>query len=382
MRRSAFVVGLGSVVLANALPAQRVLSSLDLSGTGVWYADTVHSTGSSLSPAIRVDWSRATISAFGNLSRVGGGISAQGSLNPSLFTPNIGPVSGEFAASLGGSAHPDGTRTGQSLAIGRAYFSQRHAGAWLGLGAGATWDGALWRDVRQTEAGLWMRSHELVSLATVTPVVVADSIRYTDFQAAARYPWSSYEVGVTAGARSGSVGAAIGGTSRVWGSLSATMWLSSSLAIVGSAGSYPVDLTQGYPGGRFVTLALRIASRNTRAVQRAEDAASAPVSESREPTATPAPASDFEAVSTTGTRRVLRLRAPSAHAVEINADFTGWQPVPFKRETSGIWTVVLTIPSGAHQFNIRVDGGPWLVPPGVLSTRDEFGGVVGILSIE
>jgi len=32
--------------------------------------------------------------------------------------------------------------------------------------------------------------------------------------------------------------------------------------------------------------------------------------------------------------------------------------------------------------NLRVDRGQWIAPPGLLTTRDEFGGVVGILTIE
>jgi hypothetical protein len=33
-------------------------------------------------------------------------------------------------------------------------------------------------------------------------------------------------------------------------------------------------------------------------------------------------------------------------------------------------------------MNIRIDGGGWISPPGLLATADEFGGVVGILVIE
>jgi hypothetical protein len=33
-------------------------------------------------------------------------------------------------------------------------------------------------------------------------------------------------------------------------------------------------------------------------------------------------------------------------------------------------------------MNTRIDGGKWLVPQGLLSVSDEFGGAVGILVIE
>jgi hypothetical protein len=33
-------------------------------------------------------------------------------------------------------------------------------------------------------------------------------------------------------------------------------------------------------------------------------------------------------------------------------------------------------------MNIRLDGGAWIVPPGLLTSTDEFGGLVGLVTIE
>jgi len=33
-------------------------------------------------------------------------------------------------------------------------------------------------------------------------------------------------------------------------------------------------------------------------------------------------------------------------------------------------------------MNVRLDGGKWLVPPGLLSMLDEFGGTVGLLVVD
>jgi hypothetical protein len=376
------VAATAGVVLAGTLAAQRVERSVDVSGTGIWYADSIHAAGSSLNPAVRVDWSSATLGAFASVSRVGGGVSAQGMLTPSVFTPSVGPFSGELAASLGGSTHPDGTRTGQTLAVARGYASRANLGAWIGAGAGATWDGAVWRRVRQSEAGAWRQWNGITSLATVTPVVVADSIRYTDIQAALRYAKQSLELGVTLGTRAGSVGPAIGGASRAWGSVSAVAWLTSSVAIVASGGSYPVDLTQGYPGGRFVTIALRIASHGSRSSERAPDTRRSPITTTALENAPAAEATNLQTVTISGTRRTLRLVASSARTVEINADFTQWRPVALSRAADGSWAVTLPIAAGTHQMNIRIDGGAWTVPSGMLTMADEFGGVVGILRFE
>jgi hypothetical protein len=42
----------------------------------------------------------------------------------------------------------------------------------------------------------------------------------------------------------------------------------------------------------------------------------------------------------------------------------------------------LPLKPGKYQMNLRIDGGNWLVPPGLLSMSDEFGGTVGLLVIE
>jgi hypothetical protein len=356
-----------------ALPvgAQRTVPSVEVSGLGVWYADTVRSAGASVSPALRVDWANATLNASGTLSRLGQGASSvQGTIAPSIFSPSYGPLSVEGAASLGGSSHHDGTRTGQMLGIARAHVMRGDVGGWVGGGVGRTWDGDLWRNVRQAEIGAWTARDGVNVLAMITPVKV-DTLRYTDFQAALRAPaMRAFELGVNGGARTGSVGAAVGGSSRTWGSVTGTAWVSSRVAIVASAGNYPVDLTQGYPGGRFVTLALRFGAR---------DVAEAPTAEM--PAATPS-APVFDVRPATQGRRVLRFNAPTAKTVEVSGDFTKWQPQRLTREANGWWSVTLPVSVGTHQINLRVDGGAWIAPPGLLTSRDEFGGVVGILVVQ
>jgi hypothetical protein len=367
----------------SALEAQRVVSSLDLSGTNVWYGDSVQSGGASFSPSLRIDWPRATLSGAANVSRLAGaGMSVQGMMAPSVFSPSVGPFTGELTGSLGGSTHQDGSRTGQAIGLVRAYATGAGAGVWAGAGGGRTWDGVVWRGVRQGEFGAWVQNAGMTLLATVAPVVVQDTIKYTDIQGAWRLPVASYELGATAGVRAGTVGAAVGGSSRVWASGSAVAWLTSGLAIVASGGSYPVDFTQGYPGGHFVSVALRVASRPARKESRS---ATPPLDALAEAATTTlaAGATAFEVrASPTGGPRELRIRAASARSVEVNGDFTQWQPVSLVRADDGWWTITQAIAPGTYQINLRIDGGAWLAPPGLLTTKDEFGGIVGILTIE
>jgi len=37
---------------------------------------------------------------------------------------------------------------------------------------------------------------------------------------------------------------------------------------------------------------------------------------------------------------------------------------------------------GKYQINLRMNGGKWIAPPGLLSMLDEFGGSVGLLVVE
>jgi hypothetical protein len=382
-----FVVGvlLSAARFSSAqLPPPRVVSSLDVSATNVWYADTIRSNGVSIMPAVRLDWTRATLGGSASITHLArGGTSAQVSIAPSVFTPSWGAFTAELAGAFGGSAHEDGTRTGQTIAMTRVYAIGALYGAWAGGGIGRTWDGFVWRPVKQGEFGAWLNRGEMTGLVSLTPVVVEDTIRYADLQTALRYPTGRFELGVTGGTRAGASGPAVGGSSRAWGNVSALVWLSQRWAIVGSAGSYPVDLTQGYPGGRFLSVALRVASRNTREVQR-EEVSPRVTSGSGDTDENSATALAFEIRTPTarGTQRELRVHAPAAKMVEITGDFTGWQPVRLTRADGGWWTMVRTLARGTYQMNIRIDGGPWTVPPGLLTSRDEFGGTAAILTIE
>ena len=45
------------------------------------------------------------------------------------------------------------------------------------------------------------------------------------------------------------------------------------------------------------------------------------------------------------------------------------------------WETSLTIAPGLHQVQVRLDGGPWQVPPGLPRTNREFAGEAGVLVV-
>jgi hypothetical protein len=81
-------------------------------------------------------------------------------------------------------------------------------------------------------------------------------------------------------------------------------------------------------------------------------------------------------------RRRLRIPAANATRVEVMADFSDWRAIALRPDGEGYWAVDLDLPPGHYRLNVRFDGGPWIVPPGLVQVLDEFGGRVGELLIE
>jgi len=153
--------------------------------------------------------------------------------------------------------------------------------------------------------------------------------------------------------------------------VSGTYWLSPMVGVIAGAGRYSPDPWQAHPGGRFVTLSLRVGFQP--AVRARLRAPHGP--------ATPAGVSSFQVDEVGEGRWVLRVRAPLARQVEVTGDFTDWQPMPLSSLGDGTWAVTLPLLPGTYRLNLRVDGGPWAVPPGVGMTDDDFSGRVGVVIV-
>jgi hypothetical protein len=243
-------------------------------------------------------------------------------------------------------------------------------GAWLGAGAGEALD-IQWRSVRQADVGAWVASDSASLVVSVAPTMVDDTIRYADANVAAHRDFGTWALDGTLGARGGNQLPSLPANHKVWGSVGATYWLSDRVGIVASGGTYPVDFTQGFPGGRFLSLAVRLRSR----FELTHIAVEPPL-----PTAEVRSFSVARAADGGGRQRV-RMFAPNAHSVDIMGDFTQWTPLSLASDARGWWSVTLPIENGTHEVNVRVDGGPWLAPPGLATHEDEFGGIVALLVV-
>ena len=370
-RTAAWFVAASIVPVAGS--AQRVVSSLDAQATRLQYADTINATAGGLSPSIRADWANAALAASGTFAQLANAWSTDGSVRGSLFTPSAGPAYAELAAKLGGSAHQDGTHTTALIGMARLHADGNSAGAWLGAGGGSTSDGYRWRSVREAEAGAWFGNGPGTLTLTAQPTQVDDSVRYTDVTAEAGWQGRVFEVGALAVTRAGSQLPSLPSSGNLWASMNVVAWIMPRVALLASAGSYPVDYTQGFPGGRFVSAGVRFSfSRRRRATLESIG------------TTVARAAKGVTGLRLTGSApgpRVLHIRAPRARTVEVQGDFTGWEPKTLTPDTDGWYTLDTPIQGGTYQMNVRLDGGAWLPPPSLTTVRDEFGGVTGVLVV-
>lgn len=362
-------VGVLLVVPVTLAAQQSSGSSLDISSSRMRFADSIDASAVSLTPAFRSSGSRGSFSGLGTYSQLSGWWSASGLADATVILARTRFLSAEAEGIAGGSQHSDGGRTGQLLGLGRLHLASPARGIWVGGGGGNTWDGA-WRAVVQGDAGAWIASDASSLAVRLSPTMVDDTIRYADTFLAARHETFPWELSVTLGARSGDRIPTLPANRNVWGSVGAVFWMARSAGLVAGAGTYPVDFTQGFPGGRFVTFGLRFRSGTNAAPAPAARAA-------RGAEAVRA----FQARRTAGSSHSIRIFAPEARSVELTGDFTEWRAVPLRSDGRGWWTATFAIPNGIHELNVRVNGGDWLVPPGLTSAKDEFGVVTGVLVV-
>ena len=364
---------------ASQAHGQRAETGVDIGAVALRYADTLNASAVALSPHATLDWGSTLADASGTFSQfMSGGWSAQGALSASRFSSVGHSMIAELGAFAGGSTHHDGTRTGEVLANLRLHYIRESGEFFLGGAVGRTNFGGGAEAVVAGDVGFFTRMRGIEATVTVSPVAL-DSTKYADSQLSLSWTRSNVDFDALVGFRAGDQLVGLGATSRGWGSVSAVFWLKPHLAAVLGGGSYPIDPTQGFPGGRFVSASVRLARGNRHRVDSTVANTQQPVTQP----VTPGVIEEF-AWERSGARDVtLRARVAGARSVEVSGDFTNWTPVRLAPAAdSGWWSLTLPLRPGKYQMNLRVDGGKWLVPPGVLSMVDEFGGAVGLLVVE
>lgn len=299
-------------------------------------------------------------------------------MNVALFSPlSSRGLMLEGAGSLGGSSFPGGVSTAQGLGAARLHWLRGAQAAWIGASAGSMFDGLERRGVRQAEIGLTLATSRERLTLLASPSVTDDTLRYTDFLAVASTAVSAVDISLSIGGRSGATLPIIGGDRKLWGGAQLLLWLRPRAALVVGAGTYPVDVTQGFPAGQYVSLGLRLGERRSRASERQA------LSRQSRREARAGGVDDFRVRIADDGTLALRVRAASAQRVELSSDLTRWAPVALTRGSDGWWW--LRLPHGdarVVELALRVDGGAWMAPPGTELVRDEFGGLSGRLVLD
>jgi hypothetical protein len=364
-------------VPSGAAHAQQVTASLETGVVSVRFAEQARFSAVTLSPTVRLRTAHSSSGLSGTLSQVGAaGWSQQGTLYSSLFTGvSARGFLGEGSVAVGGSRFPDGLATSQAIGSARLHWLGAVAGAWVGGGGGTMFDGVAHRGVRQLELGLSARRELLGATLLATPTVTDDTLRYTDLLAALTVSRGPFDLSASLGGRAGATLPIVGGDQRVWGNAALTVWLAPRTALTAGAGTYPVDLTQGFPAGQYVSAGLRLG-----ATRRADvDAAVARRAARRAARGVGVAALVAERIDDATVE--LRVKAPGAQRVEIQGDPTGWAPMLLTPTRGGWWVGRVSVTRVTFELVLRVDGGAWLVPPDAEPVTDEFGGQSGRVSV-
>jgi hypothetical protein len=71
----------------------------------------------------------------------------------------------------------------------------------------------------------------------------------------------------------------------------------------------------------------------------------------------------------------FRLDAPGASSVHLAGSFTAWSADhPLREVAPGVWSAVVPLEAGVHDYLFVVDGEQWLPDPGGVPVEDGFGG--------
>lgn len=364
--------------LSRAAPlAAQARATLDAGGSVVHYEGFLASGSFFLTPTLRYDTPGAAVAAQGTYLLFESGNSIVQGTAAGAWLPTVSDlVRPELAGSAGVSAYTEAPTAGHLLGRLRLHLARAGRGAWIGGALGRSYLGDTSHASSELGAGGWVAIVNAGVAASATYSRAADT-SYVDLTANAYWRLPGLELDGLLGARTLSDG----GGEGAFGEISARFRLAGPLELLVSGGRYPSDPVRGTLAGTFASAGFRLTARPGR---RGPSAALVDLLR-REPRASesvpPAGAPALTVERITATLRTLRVRAPDARAVEIAADFTDWEALPLRPVGRDEWEIVLPVLPGTHHLNLRVDGGPWLVPRGARAERDDYGGLVGVLVV-
>ncbi len=202
------------------------------------------------------------------------------------------------------------------------------------------------------------------SVAGGFSATAAGPFRYSDGTVGLERRAGPVSVGGLVGARSGTLGG------KPWLQGYADWSFAPWGTIEGVAGTFPQDLA-GFTSGRYLSLGVWL-GRGPRA------SSAAPGAESWRRSGPRSVA--VERLGSASARATFLV--PGATQVAIAGEWNDWKPAALEPMGGGRWRGLLPLGQGAYRFSLVVDGARWVVPPGVPSLPDSFGGTVGLLIVQ
>jgi len=382
------------LALCCAAPVRAAISTLTLD-TGFETARPAPATfGPWLGPALNLEGSRASLQVEGRMAgpawtvgksggrlRLAAMLREQGMVRPELVVAGFarrgtggglqgvrlhlaGARAGTWVASSAEAASFAGERpTLRTPLLGFGAWARSHG--WMLSGAVEQHVGLLWvnREIPDPNNPDTLRGMLGDGIPTVTHAA-QEQVTLSTAYASLHWDATRFELETIGGVTGGRLT-----TPHRWAQASLAWKLSSQLALVAAAGSHaPQYLSLDPVGERHAALSLRFSQATA-----------------------PAPAATIAARAEAGECQVRKVegkiwrilvRAPGARVVELESDGTGWAPETLRPVGGGRWVIELEMAPGIHQLGLRVDGGPWLPPPGFPTAPDGFGGTVGVWVIE
>ncbi len=336
---------------------------VDFAGNTVGYDTASRVTSASIAPLF--EWNRQAVYATlsGALAAFEAGQwTSQGHGDLSLlFTPtSLRSLRTEVVGSADGSVHSSGYRTAGTRGELRVHLTGRSAGFWIGGTAASGWTSASTgiTPAFGPTAGAWSRYGAWNATAVWSPFRLAGAWYQ---QIEGRVSTSVGAVDFTGSLGWRGVPSGSGLSNTAWGGVSVAVWFAPRAAFVVGAGSYPSDLLQALPRGRYLSAAIRLTRGRSMVWVR------------------PSPGRTLYTQERGGSE--LRFAVPGAAGVDVVGDWTGWQPVPLARAQDGRWILQVSLAPGVYRFNLVVDGKRWITPDEVGSVDDGFGGKISLFLV-
>jgi hypothetical protein len=360
----------------------------DASFAVVRYQDG-HAAGAlTLYDAVIVANERSSRAGFGVLSIFGDGrFSAQGGIELARRSSAIpvvpqlnrwlNAVRGEMLLDAQTTIQTGFMPTAALTGRARIRFEKGDQGAHGEAAIARAFDGRLWQTVVMGEARAWSRLGNTFAVFRATPMQLGGGDVLVDNEA--QVDWIKGR-GVLAASLGVRLGEALRGTTG-WGGVTLSFPMLVDTWATVSLGSYPADLIQNLPSGRYLSFALRLPNGRLPAFRRPP-----PPPPPRPPRTPDLPVTlplalvTGPALDSTNIREV-KVWAPGARVVELMADFVDWLPVPLVRQPNGEWQGYYRIEPGLHRVNLRLDGVDLVAPLNWRVEKDEFQGSVALVFV-